>query len=673
MSNVLITKNDPHRFLKQVTTVDIQSSGTLTANALVTNSLDMQNNTINNVGAPVVATDATNKNYVDIATGGLVGQRNVLTLGFVGDGTTDNSAAMTTLLSSISAGDTILFPNGTYFFSSAINLPAGVHMVGQSAVLVFPDTTDAMTCAGGNRIQDLTFQVRESDIDTTASAFATTEYGIIVQGKNVLLHNLVLLYFFWGVRIDIASGAHGQVVIRDCSGYCNNAMVNISAARNIQVSIENMQVTMLNNTFLDGSTLQTSARIDAVVRVFTFGRLIVNNTKVNRAINMFDFVNGGLGDKMVHINYAHAYNVDRFANVRNNGISFVMHHLEIDITSDTSTSATVFLLENNTRAEMSHVCCRRINVAPATLRRVFFIRENFINLTLSHFLVDDFDTFIEINGTDAPIIKLFDCQLLNTPVRITGGVQTNIQDLFYETSGLLQKASGALEVSPALLLQDTLTVDGDATLNDRLLLTPDAYIGTLRNAYILDTTAPTFTSTDTSGTVSTSVTGYLFQAPTLASASIATFSNTSTMCIAGPPVAGPNATVSDTVALKIDTGDMKMGSTLVNFNADDIVKQVKINVGAAGQITQLSFTNSIAGSIMIMSRMTGATVTNDLFLLRVFKDHTGAWHMGSQEQISLESVKSNIVFSITAGGIVSFTTTDVFTNIEMTFKTTSIS
>ena len=671
MSNVLITKNDPHRFLKQVTTVDIQSSGTLTANDLIASSLDMQNNTINNIGTPTIATDATNKNYVDIATGGLSGQRNVVTLGLVGDGTTDNSATMTTILSTINAGDTLLFPNGTYFFSSIISLPAGVHMLGQSATLVFPATVDAMTCAGSNRIQDLTFQVRESDIDTAATTFATTRYGIVVQGKNVILHNLVLLYFFWGVRIDIATSAHGQVVIRDCSGFCNNAMVNISNARNIQVSIENMLVTTLDISFLNGTTLQNT-RISAVVRAFSFGRLILNNLKVVRAVKVFDFVNAGLGDKMANINYVFAYDIEQFALV-DSDVSFAMHHLEIDITPDTSVAITVFVFDNATRSEMSHVNCRRITSAPAVSSRVISAEHNNLNLSLSHFLVDDFDIFIEIFGSDFPTIKLFDCQLLNTPVRITGGTQTRIQDLFYETSGLLQKVNGALEVSPRLLLKDTLTVEGEVQLLDRLHLTPDDYNGTVKNAYILETDTAIFTSTNTAGNLASTVTGYRFRAPVLASTAAVTFDNASTMCISGPPIAGANATINDEVALKIDAGDMKIGSTLVNFNADDIVKQVKINVTAAGQLTQLSFTNSIAGSIMIMSRMTGATVTNDLFLLRVFKDHTGAWHMGSQEQISLENVKSNIVFNITSGGIISFTTTDVFTNIEMTFKTTSIS
>lgn len=115
---------------------------------------------------------------------GFCARIDVTTANIVGDGSTDNSSALQTLVNNSSAGDVLYFPAGDYLFSTQVNIDKNISLVGESKqavtlikqsnvggmIIGFAQASDAVV--GG--LSNLTFKGGNSTCGNGGASFGTS-------------------------------------------------------------------------------------------------------------------------------------------------------------------------------------------------------------------------------------------------------------------------------------------------------------------------------------------------------------------------------------------------------------------------------------------------------------------------------------------------------------------
>ena len=149
--------------------------------------------TINFVGATVVD-DPTNARTTVTVTGGgggvPVGVCTLEQFGALGNGTTDDSAALASALTAIGAGTYRVLSLGpkTYLVNSGGDIPAGATIVGQGVNSVLKSATGAVAILRIGAVNDITlrdFQLLGSSTGTTESTgLKMGVYGVAGSGPD---------------------------------------------------------------------------------------------------------------------------------------------------------------------------------------------------------------------------------------------------------------------------------------------------------------------------------------------------------------------------------------------------------------------------------------------------------------------------------------------------------
>lgn len=134
---------------------------------------------------------------------------NVKDFGAVGDGTTDDTAA---IQAAIADNLNVFFPAGSYFISDTLTVRSGCHWRGESGSVIIKTSVGAAIndTSGDNNdvwlIENLTLQGRASGGATTAGSL-----GIGVgRSRRSIMRNVRVNYFATGIRVDKADAAIGN-------------------------------------------------------------------------------------------------------------------------------------------------------------------------------------------------------------------------------------------------------------------------------------------------------------------------------------------------------------------------------------------------------------------------------------------------------------------------------
>lgn len=123
----------------------------------------------------------------------------------------------------------------------------------------------------------------------------------------------------------------------------------------------------------------------------------------------------------------------------------------------------------------------------------------------------------------------------------------------------------------------------------------------------------TYTDTSSSGTVAT-VCVDAFQRPTIAASNSVTYTTAATILITNAPIAGTNVTFTNSLALLIDDGDVRMDGRLIcNANSNNptaALSVLNLGISAAAWGTSGIHCRFTAGIATDTSTADGATVTN---------------------------------------------------------------
>lgn len=125
---------------------------------------------------------------------------NVLDYGAVGDGSTDDAAAIIAAVAALPNGGTVFFPKGTYIIGRAIPLSVGIHYLGESANSTVLKAADASwdnilgygypTTAQQNAerdiiIENLTFDGNKANRTENQLQLSGTGSGVFIDGETV--------------------------------------------------------------------------------------------------------------------------------------------------------------------------------------------------------------------------------------------------------------------------------------------------------------------------------------------------------------------------------------------------------------------------------------------------------------------------------------------------------
>jgi hypothetical protein len=157
---------------------------------------------------------------------------NVRDYGAIGDGTTDDTAAIAEAIAAASpsvvpTGDTVFFPAGKYLVSSGLEIPAGLTFQGAgwntpgSQVNVFAgswicveagaDFSPVTISGSGGAVRNMGFNVYHQ---STTGEFAPAQPMIHITGNNALVEHVFLFNPYGGIYLDGAA----QSVIRRIFG-----------------------------------------------------------------------------------------------------------------------------------------------------------------------------------------------------------------------------------------------------------------------------------------------------------------------------------------------------------------------------------------------------------------------------------------------------------------------
>lgn len=148
---------------------------------------------------------------------GLQAALNVKDFGAIGDGSTNDTAAIQGAINALpgpGSGGTIYFPPGTYVCTSTIDLRAGVHLVGSgwgSTIIRCSGAAPGIRCSQGS-LSYANISIRDIQIDGTAGASSTVD---VLSFTNCIGVSIVRCYISNG-DYCIAMNTCQHVVIENC-------------------------------------------------------------------------------------------------------------------------------------------------------------------------------------------------------------------------------------------------------------------------------------------------------------------------------------------------------------------------------------------------------------------------------------------------------------------------
>lgn len=170
---------------------------------------------------PTTSTTTTSTTSTSTTSTTLPGMLSVKNYGAVGDGVTDDTAAIQRAIDACPTGGTVSFPAGTYAINSTVYLRSGITITGagtNQTVLVMPRKSAATVMLYGVNISGAA--VRDLAL-RGSGAFTGNEYGLSITGaRDCTLKNLRLDDLRFGMKLGAGNMSSGwtvsDIVARNC-------------------------------------------------------------------------------------------------------------------------------------------------------------------------------------------------------------------------------------------------------------------------------------------------------------------------------------------------------------------------------------------------------------------------------------------------------------------------
>lgn len=195
---------------------------------------------------------------------------NVKAYGALGDGTTNDTTAIAAAISAASGGGVVLFPPGTYKYTS---LTVGSAITLQGAG--WSASTLSCSAATGTCIT-LGISSGLKDMQLTSSVTRTANPYIDIQSNAVLLERLSIVSYFQGVQIGTVGGAQPvDVQILDC-----NFNTPVVAASSYGIFAQFTSNLVMSGITMSGPTSGTQP--DYGIRLLAGDTCFMSNTNITK-------------------------------------------------------------------------------------------------------------------------------------------------------------------------------------------------------------------------------------------------------------------------------------------------------------------------------------------------------------------------------------------------------
>jgi len=182
---------------------------------------------------------------------------NVKAFGAVGDGTTDDTAAIFSAISAAGSGDTIYFPPGTYLTSGFSVTDKALRLVGagvEASIIKGSEATGQVFLSNGTNIRS---EIRDLTIDAGGSGM----HGMVLNGFGYgLIQNVRVVDACDGIALGAGSGYSTikKVLIQDssCYGvYITGDSTGEVTLEDVRIKSENAATTTTAGIYIDKTTV----------------------------------------------------------------------------------------------------------------------------------------------------------------------------------------------------------------------------------------------------------------------------------------------------------------------------------------------------------------------------------------------------------------------------------
>jgi hypothetical protein len=657
---------------------------------------DFNNQKLQYVADPSIATDAATKNYVDNNLSLIKATYvNVLNYNAVGDGVTDDTLAITAAITAVNNGQILFFPSGTYLVSSGFTIPQNVTLLGMNLNnktstststnhIATPGTTIIVATSYTGILFTLSQSSSVDSIEIFYNGLVTTnttplviDYTFYCNGKNTSLSNIQIPYVSNCIKISSTSSCYitntNFFPLRNgilCNGILFINTISFSKTSSIDLVGSNM-LTFANNNSV-GITCIDSTQV-------SFKNIEMDNIFIGIVFNDSSHTTFGV---MENCNIS-ATTCVSILNVNSKGIvianCFLQPLLQGILISDVSVLPTTLFINNTTITNTGIGFTNGINLTSLSTTTCL----------IRGMVIQDQTNVGILCSNSSSILKLF--MYITNGTRITSS-STNIEDLmsngtyfslnvnnnhvFYNTldvsSNILAAVifKGGVSINKGLLIGTTLGVGSDISIGNNTTTnagtsSDGVKLNILNSLHNLTNVVSPLTDINTmsinSTTYNSSITTHVSKASTLE--------------ILGPPIGGINVTLDNPYSLSISSGDFLLNDTVVNYNTDDVVKISGTTIPTSGvvasntlyTVTGLLFTTSRVVCVDLNLKCTNGT--QEYFQLGFFKDAYDLWQISRHSQFGDTTLQlENTIFSITTGGQVQVNFGTTSFNMTMTAK-----
>lgn len=663
-------------------------------------SINMQSGKITSLGTPSVGSDAANKSYVDASVGASSSPGFITVTTAAADGVTDDTAVIQAAIDqSAIDGRIVIIPPGRYLIATTINVLEGVTLRGCNignrkgfvdinigTTLVIPGTNlqNPVYMEQDSTFENFRFHYPDMDPDVLNFDYDFTikieRIGATVNNIQFLQVNNFLL-ITQDCTVTNVQGAPYGIGIKIDSSVLNCVLDNITFDLQ-SATIGAGAIFEYIREFGVGMLLRCKSAIITNYNVYNIGTAILipntdnpNPIRVNLSQFNFNVVKNGIligigtslddcinissGTIKTTLDYGDGYPV-LITPYESGTTKFQVNMTNVGISCfNTDTIPAGIKLDTGTKCILR---CTGVSVTgPADYG--IQVLSTLATVRLNDFVFHGAGT--RIYDPNPGISNIEDRQNENHLISSLVGQQVN----FYQTTESTGLGSGALNLFGGMSLRKSLTVGKGLTIGGGV--TRSGTVSTTSGLGITtDSTGFQNTSSNNNSVLTETHVNYIAQVPLSASNTNVTVTTASSLTIAGPPTASTNTTLTNSHALWVKSGTVRIGDTILDYNTNEVVnkKTVSVTGTTGGVLTGLLLDNCIFARIYITVATTISSVTiKDAFVLTAVKDHGNNWSLsdvstfvgasgtGTQVGFTINSGTGQVSYSMPSSGNVVFT------------------
>ena len=618
--------------------------------------MNLSGNRITNIGTPTNPSDATSKQYVDtlITTIEPI-YINVKTFGAIGNGIHDDTIAFKGALSlAASTGSSVFIPSGTWFISDTLELLTNVTLQGTSSFTcqIKTSITDRslFTFSNNTCLKDISIYIIEQYSTSSPITTNTNPVCLISNCNTVVLNNINFGRVFKAISIGTNSN---NITLNEITFSVLNCGIQLGTCSNIKM-------TQLQHSITDTPlSFQTYSKNNAIVCLFDRSQnVLIQSSTIDGALVGIQFpLKTSLLDTIyATVSTCRILQCTTGIQIQNYGLG--LRGLQMNETyfgQSTTTGIHITETGSNIMTISMHQCfmdctSRGIYIQSATSTCIVLVQFlQIIGQSNEGIRNESTSNTLKLHGYLCPS----GTRLFNQSPFIEDQM-TNISTLNVNSSGTCVFGQTTDVVSNTVA---SVVFKGGVAINKALLIDSKCQIGSGISTG-LKLSIPNSTVTLTSIT-NTNLNTFTIDPITFNSGLPGTIIDKSaTLSITGPNINGTNTSITKPVALEIGSGDILMNTILLNWNSDDVVKQVSYSRSVSSNtlysVVGLLLSTCQSASIDLIL-VDNSSPVSEFFQITVVKGSAGYVVTGHTQSNSNNDIRfANTLFTITSVGQLQF-------------------